>query len=165
MLAFLIGISAAILAAAFHAAGARRIPKSWRFISVPVFGILVLFGICVIVELTMNNISAETILVALVISISLNIANALFLNGIYFDSPTLALINEIIESEPAGMPIKSLAAFAARHPFMTSRLAALAEDGIIVDDGSSITINGKIGLLLQLAEFYRGLCRRNFISG
>ena len=165
MLALLIGIFAAIIAAVSHALLARHLHKRWRLVSVPAFGVAA-FAVCYIATVAWNHtLSAEDWLLAFVVALSLNIADTLLLIGVFYDSPTLALINAVADFEPGGMPVDLLPAFSARHPLTNSRLSALVEDGVVTDEGGSITVGGNVGLMLRLSETYRRLCRRELALG
>ena len=50
-------------------------------------------------------------MLAFVVALSLNIADTLLLIGVFYDSPTLALINAVADFEPGGMPVDLLAGF------------------------------------------------------
>lgn len=165
MMVALIGTSAAIGAAVLHVFIVGQLPLRWRLVSIPAFSLVAYAALYLLISALGWSVSGEDWVVALIIALSLGAAYALVFIGIMFDSATLALINSIEDCGAAGMPIAGLAAFSARHKFVSSRLAALIEDRVLVDDGAALVLRGNIGVLVRVSAAYRRLSGRETISG
>jgi hypothetical protein len=92
-------------------------------------------------------------------------AYAFLFMGVAWDSPTLALVNEIADHGPAGMPVESVEDFVRRHPFVHSRLEAMMKSGVLVDDGKDFSFRRDVGLMIRFAEIYRRLGSRREVAG
>ena len=79
------------------------------------------------------------------------------MNGVLYDSPTLALVNTIESYGPAGMPVSEFDGFVTRHPFVQSRLNALIAVGEIAVADDELRLSGKVVRLLSIGDAYRRL--------
>ena len=157
MNALVVGVATALLAMAAHAALLRHLRPTWRLAALPLLLLValgVLLGFLPSIEAPYT---ASDGLVALILAFSFGFAYALVMNGVLYDSPTLALVNAIEAYGPAGMPLADFAGFVARHPFVESRLNALIAVDEIAAVGGELHLSGKVVRLLALGDAYRRL--------
>ena len=157
MNALVLGVAAALLGMATHAVLLRHLRPAWRLAALPLLLLIalgVLLGLAPPVEPPYTAVDG---LVALILAMSFGFAYALVMNGVLYDSPTLALVNAIEAYGPAGMPLADFAGFVARHPFVESRLNTLIAVGEIAAVDGELHLNGKVVRLLALGDAYRRL--------
>lgn len=111
------------------------------------------------------RIPLDYLFIAFVLTLSLCVSYVLFLFGIIYDSPTLALVNAIADCGEEGMKEADLDLFVACHPFVESRLSALINSGLLVEENGLLKYRGKIDFLLHFSDFYRRICRYKTESG
>jgi hypothetical protein len=157
MNALILGVGSAALGMIVHTALLRMLPRRLRLALLPVFLLIALVFLGLAIPLPGSSIGVEGWAVGLVLSLSLGLAYALLLNGVLYDSPTLALVNEIEAHGPDGMPLAAFESFVARHPFVRSRLQALvAARELSLKDGQ-LEFAGNAVHLLRLGDAYRKL--------
>ena len=157
MTGLVLGVVAPILGCAVHLCLLRRLSTAWRLAVLPVALLVALAGLALFASLAGDPVDAETLAVALCLTLSLGFAYALVLVGVVYDSPTLSIINEIESYGPAGMPIAAFENFPATHPFVQSRLDALIAVGELAIDEHHLVLTGKSVVLLRIGEVYRRL--------
>ena len=157
MNALVAGTAAALLGMVAHAALLKHLRPAWRLPSLPLL-LLIAWGclLAFVPPIEASN-SAVDGMVALILAFSIGFAYALVMNGVLYDSPTLALVNAIEASGPAGMPMADFDSFVARHPFVESRLNALIAVGEISVTADELRLSGKVVRLLSLGDTYRRL--------
>lgn len=109
--------------------------------------------------------AADEWLLFLVLVPSLMSTYVLIFFGIGWDSPTLALVNAILDRGAAGLPDAALDDFVKRHPFVDSRLDAMIQAGVVINDGTVLHARADVGLAVKLAETYRRLCGLTDMAG
>ncbi|MBS0546254.1 MAG: hypothetical protein JSR24_00815 [Proteobacteria bacterium] len=142
---------------AAHALVLRLLKPAWRLPALPLLLLAAMGLVFAVVPAPQAPYSFVDGLVAFILAFSFGFAYALVMNGVIYDSPTLALVNAIEACGEAGMPVSDFDRFVARHPFVQSRLGALIAVGEIAVDGDELSLNGKIGPLLSLGDAYRRL--------
>lgn len=157
MNALVFGLGAAILGTAAHLVALRHLAPKWRLPALPVLLLIVLGGLALFAPLPDGSLTLEDAAVALVLTLSLGFAYALVLNGVLYDSPTLALVNAIEACGPAGLPLEAFDAFVARHPFVQSRLRALIAVGELAVENGELRLTGNAVHLLRVGDAYRRL--------
>lgn len=157
MNALVTGVVAALLGIAGHALALRHLKPAWRLVALPVLLLVALGLVLALVPAPEPPYSIADGFVALILAFSFGFAFALVMNGVLYDSPTLALVNAIETYGPAGMPVAEFDRFVTRHPFVQSRLNALIAVGEIAVVGDELRLNGKIARLLSLGDAYRRL--------
>jgi hypothetical protein len=160
-----LAVSAAVFAVLLHAGLVRWLPPRFYISAI---------GPCCLVGLVLGGFGAmifgivltpqQWLLFACLVP-SLLAAYALLFMGVAWDSPTLALVNEIADYGAAGMPVESVEDFVARHPFLRSRLDAMMKSGVLADDGKDFSFRKDVGVMVQFAEVYRRLGSRRNAAG
>jgi len=101
-----------------------------------------------------------------VLGAALIVSYMFFYVGIKHDSPTLALIYEILAREDQGLAVSEIQAYAGARPFVRARLEQLIADGFVVRDPSGVLrITGKVTLLIALNARYHNWSRRVKVRG
>jgi hypothetical protein len=160
------GVGAALLGTVAHIALLRHLPTRWRLVVLPPLLLIALACLALFVPGPGGKLDAEDIAVALVLTLSLGFGYALISAGVVYDSPTLAIVNEIESYGSAGMPISEFKALAAAHPFVRSRLDALIAVRELGADNDDLLLIGRTVFLLQLGDAYRRIRGgRNFEAG
>lgn len=157
MNALVFGLGAAILGTAVHLVALRHLAPKWRLPALPLLLLIVLGGLAQFAPPSEGSLSLEDGAVALVLTLSLGFAYALVLNGVLYDSPTLALVNAIEACGPDGMPLAAFDDFVARHPFVQSRLRALITVGELTVEQGELRLTGNAVHLLRVGDAYRRL--------
>ncbi len=157
MNAFVVGVAAAILAMAAHGVLLRHLKPAWRLAALPLLLLIALGVLFAFAPPTEPPYTASDGVVALILAFSFGFAYALIMNGVLYDSPTLALVNAIEAYGPAGMPVADFEKFVARHPFVESRLNALIAVGELAAIDGELRLSGKVVCLLSLGDAYRRL--------
>ena len=86
---------------------------------------------------------------------SISVCYLLVYTVIQWDSPTLSLTYFILEAGENGRTHKELEDFLRSRGLVTSRYAGLKADGLIVERGDYVHLNGKASLAIRFGEFYR----------
>ncbi len=157
MNALMAGMGAALLGIAVHALALRPLKPSWRLPALPVLLLMALAFVIAVVPAPQSPYSIADGFVAFTLAFSFGFAYALVLNGVIYDSPTLALVNTIESCGAAGMAVSDFDRFVAGHPFVQSRLDALIAVGEIAVVGDVLKLNGKVVRLLSMGDAYRRL--------
>jgi hypothetical protein len=157
MNALMAGVMAALLGIAVHALALRPLKPAWRLPALPVLLLAALGFVFAVVPPPQSPYSIADGFVAFILAFSFGFAYALVMNGVIYDSPTLALVNTIESCGSAGMPVSDFDRFVARHPFVQSRLDALIAVGEITVVGEDLRLNGNVVRLLSLGDAYRRL--------
>src|SRR6266851_7403664 len=152
MNALVTGVSAALLGISAHALALRCLKPAWRLAALPVLLLVALGLVLAFVPPPEPPYSLADGLVALILAFSFGFAFALVMNGVLYDSPTLALVNTIQTYGPAGMPVSEFDRFVTGHPFVQSRLNALIAVGEIAVVGDELRLNGQVVRLLSLGD-------------
>src|SRR3954454_17723681 len=155
MNALVVGVTAALVGMVADALLLRHLSPVWRLAALPVLLVVALGLLFTCLPPIEAPYSFTDVLIALILAFSFGFAFALVLNGVLYDSPTLALVNAIESHGPAGMPVADFDHFVARHPFVESRLNALIAVGEIAVADGELRLNGKVVRLLSLADAYR----------
>lgn len=71
------------------------------------------------------------------------------------DSPTLSLVRFVAEAGEAGAEEADLRRFMAARPFVTARLSALVEEGMVAEKNGRIVLQDHPYTLFRLVLFYR----------
>lgn len=153
----ILGVAATALGVIVHIALLRALPLRLRLPLLPFFLLVATAALGLALPLPGGEPSVEDWAVALILALSLGLGYALLLNGILYDSPTLALVNEIEAYGPDGMPLAAFDSFVARHPFVRSRLRALVAAGELGEKDGQLEIAGNAVHLLRLGDAYRRL--------
>jgi len=164
VIAALAGLGAAVLAAGLHAGIVRWLPK--RLYLAAVAGCFV--AACAAVATVTAGIAAPSWsqwILAGCLAGSLVAAYGLLFIGIAWDSPTLALLNFILDRGTEGMPTAELEDFIRSHPFVRSRIDALVQTGVLAETGDGFTARSKLGFLVQVSDTYRRLCGEQIAAG
>lgn len=157
MNALVTGVGAALLGIVAYAMVLRYLKPAWRLAALPVLLLVALALVLAFVPPWETPYSVADGLAALILAFSFGFAFALVMNGVLYDSPTLALVNTIEAYGSAGMPASEFDRFVTRHPFVQSRLNALIAVGEIAVVGDELRLNGKVVRLLSLGDAYRRL--------
>ena len=157
MNALVIGVAAALMGMAIHAALLRHLRPAWRLAALPLLLLIALGVLLAFVPPVEASYTAADGMIAVILAFSFGFAYALIMNGVLYDSPTLALVNAIEAYGPAGMPLADFDAFVARHPFVESRLNALIAVGELAALNGDLRLSGKVVRLLSLGDAYRRL--------
>lgn len=165
MTAVFLGTGTALFAGLLHAGVARWLPAR-IYIRATVYCLLAGLAACALVA-AMNGwvLDAGQWLLIVILAASLMLAYALLFVGIAWDSPTLALVNAILDHGSGGMPAAALDDFIRKHPFVQSRLSAMLLVGVLADDGKCFVVRGDMGLAMRVAETYRRLCGQSDRAG
>jgi hypothetical protein len=161
MTVILVGVSAALFAVLLHGSLARWLAPSFYVKAIAVCCLVSLLAAALLIRTFDVNLTAADSFLVAVLAASLVAVYALVFMGIAWDSPTLALANEIADHGPAGMPVGALDNFVQRHPFVSSRIEAMVRSGVLADDGEFVSARGNVGLLVKVAETYRCVCSRS----
>jgi hypothetical protein len=161
----LFGLTTSALAAAIHAGYIRFMAPRAYFFCLFLIEALVITGVTVLFLITALPLSFTGWLVGVVLSLSLAFAYLLCFVGVAHDSPTLALVNAILDFGAEGMPVEKIPAFIVRHPFVAARLKAVHEAGFIKSAGGRVVLGPKTAGLLQLALYYKRLAGGGRASG
>ena len=158
MTAVFLGTGTALFSGLLHAGVARWLPAR-LYIRATFYCLLAGLAACALLA-AMNGwvLDVGQWLLTAILAASLVLAYALLFVGIAWDSPTLALVNVILDHGPAGMPAAALEAFIQKHPFVQSRLNAMLQAGALADDGERFVVRRDMGLAMRVAEAYRRLC-------
>ena len=103
--------------------------------------------------------------IAALLAVSLGLPYVQLFVGIANDTPTLALINAVADFGDRGMPVEEIATFVAQHPFVSSRLEAMVQSGVLTLEGENWVLRDRVGPVLRLCEAYRALCARQTAAG
>lgn len=160
------GVGAALLGTVAHIALLRHLPTKWRLFVLPPLLLVALSCLALFVSGPDGKLDAEDITVALVLTLSLGFGYALIVAGVVYDSPTLAIVNEIESYGAEGMPVSEFEGLAPAYPFVRSRLDALIAVRELGTDNDDLLLTGRTVLLLRVGEAYRRIRGgRNFEAG
>lgn len=166
MTVVVVGCASAMLATLLHVLIVRHLPQRLYVPAIAGCAAVAFVVVGLATSAAGASLPALHWLLGGILTLSLIAVYALVFFGIAWDSPTLALINEIADHGDAGMPMSSLDDFIRRHPFVRSRVRAMVASGTLGDDGASLTARRKnLGLLFQIAETYRRLCSHAEVTG
>jgi hypothetical protein len=157
MNALVTGVVATLLGITAHALALRYLKPAWRLAALPVLLLVALGLVLAFVSPPEPPYSIADGLVALILAFSFGFAFALVMNGVLYDSPTLALVNAIETYGAAGMPVSEFDRFVTGHPFVQSRLNALIAVGEIAVVDNELRLSGKVARLLSIGDAYRRL--------
>lgn len=157
MNALVFGLGAALLGTVAHIIALRRLPPKWSLLTLPGLLLIALGGLVLFAPPPDGVLSAEDVVVALVLAFSLGFAYALVLNGVLYDSPTLSLVNAIVSWGAPGMPVTAFDTFVAQHPFVQGRLHALVAAGQFGAQDGELRLTGNAVHLLRWGGAYRRL--------
>jgi hypothetical protein len=157
MNAFAVGLAATLVGVGAHMILLRHLAPARRLPALPLLLVIALGALCALRPSFDGPFQLADGVVALVLALSFGFAYALVLNGVLYDSPTLALVNAIEAEGAAGMPVAAFDRFVARHPFIASRLGALIAAGELSVQGDQLVLAGKVVHLLTLGDAYRRL--------
>jgi len=138
-----------------HAAYVRLTSPRSYFLGLLIIELLMLVAATVLILVVSLQVDPIEWLVGVVLSLSLTMVYLLCFVGVAHDSPTLALINTILDFGTDGMPVEKITEFIERHPFVAARLNAMHDAGFIKSDGGRIVLGAKTAGLLQLALRYK----------
>ena len=165
MTATLAGLACVIAAVLAHAALCRWLSPA-RYIRAAMLCLLVsMVGGGALVIFSGLAFGADDWLLFLVLVPSLMSTYVLIFFGIGWDSPTLALVNAILDRGSAGLPGVELDDFVKRHPFVDSRLDAMIQAGVVKEEGPFLQARTDIGLAVRLSQAYRRFCGLTDMAG
>ena len=165
MTAIALALISVVLAITCHAAAVRHLPP--RLVMPSLAAVVAAMSIATVLIAATTGLATTPAdwIVAVVLALSLGFDYALILVGVIHDSPTLAIVNAIADRGSNGFPVPELDAFGLRHPFVSRRIEALKQDGVLVPDGEGLVVRGGVGLLFRLGSAYGALSRRNAATG
>jgi hypothetical protein len=158
MIVVVLGISAALVAAVLHGVMVRWLPRRMRVTALAGFCLTslgIFAGTIWVLDLAVTS---QQVLLASILAASLVVDYAIVFTGIESDSPTLSIVNEILDRGADGLPADALAEFASRRPFVQSRIDALLGAGVLAGEDNLSAAPGGVGLLVRITEIYRRLC-------
>lgn len=158
MIVLVLGLAGAVVTAVLHAILVRRLPRRLRVISLGGFCLVSAALLAAAIVILDIRVTGAQLLVSFILMASLALDYAIVFTGIEADSPTLSIVNEILDRGEGGLPGHAMAEFVRRRPFVQSRIDALVEAGVLADGQILIVRRGGAGRLVQLAEGYRRLC-------
>ncbi|MFC3674873.1 hypothetical protein [Ferrovibrio xuzhouensis] len=157
MSGLLLGIAMFAAGCGAHAALLRFLSSRFRLKALPLLLLLALCGLWFVASALGTDFSIEDIAVGTILGLSLGFAYALVMAAVVSDSPTMAIINRILNYGPAGMPVADIAPFIETHRFIGTRLDTLSALGEIEIADARIAVKGQAIRLLALGDLYRAL--------
>jgi hypothetical protein len=164
MIPTLLPIAAVFGAVIGHALLIRVLPRGFVIHTLIGFIVITSIGLAVI-SFAAGWSSPIDAVVGSLLALSLGFAYLLLFVGIIHDSPTLALANAIADCGERGLPSGDISLFVAHHPFVTSRLSAMRQAGIVAVADDRLVLLGRVGALFRVCEAYRRLCARGLVGG
>jgi hypothetical protein len=161
MTVIVIGVVTALSAVLLHGILVRRLPSRFYVMMIGACCLAALLAAGLFVLIFDVRLTGEASLLIAILAVSLVAVYALLFMGIAWDSPTLALANEIIDQGAAGMPVDSLDDFVRRHPFVHTRIDAMVESGVLADDGLVFSARSNLGSLVRIIDAYRRVFGRS----
>jgi hypothetical protein len=158
MIVVVLGVSAAIFAAVLHGILVRWLPRRMRVIALAGFCLVSLAIFAIGIPVLDIAVTLQQVFLSFILAGSLVLDYAIVFTGIEADSPTLSIVNEILDRGSQGLPVEAIDEFVTRRPFVQSRIDALVESGVLAGEESLFASRGGIGLLVQVTEVYRRLC-------
>jgi hypothetical protein len=157
-----IGIAAPNAAMVVFALVSRKLSQR-TFLLAPAVLTVASFGTLAVLFAPNGNL--EDWVLAGVLALSLLAAYLLFLLGVLDDSPTLALVNYVADRGTEGLPTTEIETFLRERSFIQRRIAALCDAGLVDIHDGLLSLRGGAGVLRELGNRYRTMCRRSARSG